>query len=121
MSESLTKLILQLGVGGIFAIVILVVVFKFLKNGFGKQKNFASGTNNPRCVHMPEVRTAIDNTLLSKETTERVEDKVDDLQKDSTVQTTHLKIISDQAGKQTALLEKLVNNSKTYPFKRGSK
>lgn len=102
--EQLKSLILQLGVGGILALAILFVVFKY---GYPALK--AKKANGPRCLHMPEVRGALERNLLSSKTIDRVENKVDDLQTESTEQTTYLKIISTQSGEQTKLLQRLVN------------
>ena len=101
--EALSKLIFQLGAGGILAVVILIVVFKF---GYPMLK---ARKNGVRCVHLPEVRDALKSNLLSSAAVDRVELKVDTLGKESTEQTTHLKGIAMQATKQTDLLQQLVN------------
>lgn len=103
MNEELKSLILQLGVGGIIAVVILIVVFKY---GFPALK---ARKNGVRCIHSPDAKAALERNLLASATIGRVEGKVDDLQQDSTAQTTHLGIIALQSGKQTELLQKLVN------------
>lgn len=103
MNSELTKMILQLSGAGLLAIVILIVVFKF---GYPALKVKKNGV---RCVHLPEVRKALERNLLSSATVDRVELKVDDLQEDSTIQTTHLGIIRTQSEKQTQLLQELVN------------
>lgn len=103
MNPELTKAILQLSGAVLGAVVILIVVFKF---GYPALK---ARKNGVRCVHLPEVRDALKSSLLSSTAIDRVELKVDTLGKESTEQTTHLKLISAEAKEQTRLLGKLVN------------
>ena len=102
MNPDLVKILATVGSGGTFAIIVLLLVFKFLRSK--KQCN-----DGLRCVNIPEVREALKTNLLTGEASSRLEGKIDDLKEDSTVQTTHLKIISTQSEKQTELLQRLVN------------
>ena len=112
MNPELTKAILQLSGAVLGVVVILIVIFKygypFLK-AVKANGNSEEGNRRSRCVHLPEVRTAIERNLLSSAAIGRVEAKVDDLQEDSTIQTTHLKGIATEAKEQTKLLQQLVN------------
>lgn len=102
MSNQLKNLILQLGVGGTIAVVILIVVFKY---GFPALKTRKNGV---RCIQSPDAKAALERNLLSNAAIDRTELKVDALGKESAQQTTHLGMIATQATKQTDLLQKLV-------------
>lgn len=94
--------ILDLGVGGVFAIVLIDRVL----NWAIKFKNGKNGKERPRCVYSPEVKDALLNNILTRGSMDRVEKHMESLSKSSLIQTTLLK-------QQNETLKEIARNSKS--------
>ena len=102
--KAIGSLLLQLGVGGAFAVIILIVVFGFLKKWLNRtvpeviikgnnKKN--SRQNQPRCVNIPEVREAIKNNILTAKAVDNLTGHMETVKTEALVQTAVLKGIKE--------------------------